>query len=70
MGRAGLDDLEALASSYKWSQEELSNLRDYYREKIKAIERGEDPRTASETVDMQSMFADIQPPDNLLQSVD
>lgn len=44
LGRERLDDLEARATSHKWTQEELVKLREYYKEKIKAIERGEDPR--------------------------
>jgi hypothetical protein len=47
LGRKGLDDLEARATTHKWTQEELVKLREYYKDKIKAIERGEDPREHS-----------------------
>jgi hypothetical protein len=45
LGRERLDDLEARAGPKKWSQDELRALQIYYKEKIKAIERGEDPRS-------------------------
>jgi hypothetical protein len=47
LGRAGLDALEACAGPKSWTQDELRELREYYKDKIKAIERGEDPRAHS-----------------------
>jgi hypothetical protein len=57
-GRERLDDLDASASPRKWTRPELLELKEYYKEKIRAIERGEDPRESSPRVDMLSLFED------------
>lgn len=59
LGRSELDDLEAGAAGHKWTQDELKALKEYYAEKIKRIEAGEDPRTDNQSMDMQSMFKDL-----------
>lgn len=42
----------------KWSREELAALEEYYRGKLTAISRGEDPRTSEDNqgLEMQDLF--------------
>lgn len=56
-GRKFLDDLESREGTYKWKRDELNELKEYYKDKIKAIERGEDPNADAE-VDVLAVFHD------------
>jgi len=61
LGRSGLDDLEAAGHPYKWSQDELRELRSYYNDRITAIGRGEDPRTfPNQGMAMSSLFSNLR----------
>lgn len=55
-GRDVVDDLEAIAGPYKWTREELEDIRRYYRGKINDILAGIDPNPKKNT-SVISIFA-------------
>lgn len=40
LGRSGLDDLEANATTHKWTREELNAIRDSYKAKLASLRSG------------------------------
>ncbi len=60
LGRSGLDDLEAIAGPKKWTREELTELKEYYNGKIKALQAGKTPGTESDPrLEVLEMFEDM-----------
>ncbi len=61
-GKDVVDDLESREFEQKrWTVEELEDIRKYYREKIKKLERGEAP-TFGPRVAVLDMFASVGKP--------
>jgi hypothetical protein len=60
-GQEVVDELMALQGTHKkWTPEEIKALRKHYNGKLKAIARGEDPRTENNSgLAMSDMFSDI-----------
>jgi hypothetical protein len=59
-GQGVVDELESREfEPKKWTIEELDELKKYYKEKIDAINRGEDPRQHDPGLDMSSMFSGL-----------
>lgn len=56
-GRDRLDDLEASATSRKWTRPELLELKEYYNDKIRNIERGLEPENSG-GLSVSDMFND------------
>lgn len=69
LGRSGLDDLEASATSKKWTREELNELKLYYQQKLNDLRAGIDP-TTDPGLQMSTMFADMAESDSLPRSSD
>ena len=58
-GKDVVDGLESREfESKKWTREELENLKVYYRDKIKAIERGEPPKNGP-GMDLSDVLQDM-----------
>lgn len=57
-GRQRLDDLEASAGPRKWTRDELLAMKEYYKEKIRAIESGVDPRESNSGMGMLDLYED------------
>ena len=57
IGRPALDRLDAIPRDHTWTRDELEELKVYYKEKINAIERGEDP-TSDTGLGLSDMFKD------------
>jgi len=64
-GRDVVDDLETRAGPYKWTREELNDLRVYYKGKIADLHNGIAPERIDQPLSMSSMFADLPRPDSL-----
>lgn len=66
-GQGIVDELMARQhESKKWSEEELKQLRKYYGDKIKRLERGEAPPQPSDTgMAVLDMFADLGAPEEV-----
>lgn len=58
-GRDVVDDLETRAGPYKWTREELNDLRDYYKRKLADIRAGIPPERQGQPSSMSSMFSNL-----------
>jgi hypothetical protein len=66
-GRSVVDDLEATAGPKKWTREELQELKNRYRSKIKDLQNGIAPPSAS--ISVLSMFGDISGLNSMLRPI-
>lgn len=63
-GRKRLDDLEASATSRKWTRPELLEIKEYYKKKINEL--GTSTSGEITGVEMHNLFDGVSPPDSLL----
>lgn len=70
-GKDVVDDLEALEFEPKrWTKEELQSIKEYYRAKIKDIERGVAPTSPSTGMAVLDMFESVGETNTLPSSQD
>lgn len=63
LGRAELDRLEASAGPYKWTREELNELKAYYKQKLADLQSGAPIELANQSV--SEMFAPVRDGDTV-----
>lgn len=67
-GRAVVDELEELAGTYKWSRDELHELKQYYKDKIDGLTRRRSVFSEPDMgIQVLDMFEDISEAEDVPQ---
>ena len=69
IGREKLDELDAIPKDKKWTVEELKEIQQYYKDKIRELESGIPPAPLRDGLDMQSMFDGLPTPGDSLRNI-
>lgn len=66
LGRARLDEIDALPRTKKWTREELKELRENYKQKLASLRAGIPPEVPGSQSTVSELFSGVRNDDNLL----